>query len=76
MLKTLHQQYQERGYADFFSGVLFNNDDNCLASVIDDRMSVEYWWHYTERGKLKYSRETPVPVLLCTTQTPHGMAWD
>jgi len=26
--------------------------------------------------KLMYSREKPIPVPFCTSQIPHGLAWD
>jgi len=41
--------------------VLFKDADNCLdyiASMIDEGISIEHWWHYTDSGNLKYSEKT------------------
>jgi hypothetical protein len=56
--------------------VLCNVATNCydfLASVIDEGISMEYWWNNNDSGKPEYS-EKIVPVPFCPPHIPHGMA--
>ena len=42
--------------------------------MIDEEISMEHWWHYTDRGKMKYSGETcPIVTWHTTNPTWNGM---
>jgi len=43
-------------------------------SVIDESMSVEYWWNDTNRGIPKYSENKP-SEWQCLPKIPHGLTW-
>lgn len=42
----------------------------------DTWMNVEYFWNEMKRTKLLVSQAKSVPVLLFSSQTPHGLPWE
>jgi len=42
--------------------------------VTDERVKVERWWNYTDRGQQQYW-ERNVAEKLCPTQRPRTLAW-
>jgi hypothetical protein len=43
--------------------------------VDKSNLGMEHWRNDID-GKAEVPGEQPVPVLLCPTQTPHGLVWD
>ena len=64
---------------NIFLSVFYNNTtcySDYLVSVIDYwKMSMEYWWKDSERGKHGLS-EKPIPIPLCPSHISHWLAWD
>jgi hypothetical protein len=53
-----------------------NEDERKMISFFSFVQVMEHRWNETDRGKLKYSGEKPVPVPLCPPQIPHGLTRD